>query len=225
VVLKETWLSRPARPGALDLTCLSVAALVLGSFTHFYGADLAASGAAVFGRHEWWRAWSALFAHADLGHLLSNVLLFAPFSWFLAGYTPRWFYPGLAFLAGGAANLAVLLTMDPGTELLGASGVVFWMGAAWLTLYLLVEKRDRLRVRAGKAILAASAVFLPDTVRAEVSYASHYLGFASGVACALLLYRLERARYRAAERREVQLIEDGIEEEEWTKTTESPPAD
>lgn len=223
-VLKETWLSRRPRRGALDLTFGLVALLVLATFLYLNGAggierELAASGESIFQRGELWRAWTALLVHADLGHLLGNVLLFAPFSYFLAGYYPRWFFPGLAFLVGGLCNFLVLKTMPPEATLVGVSGVVYWMGAAWLTLYLKIEKRDPPRRRLGKAIIVTAALFLPDTVRPEVSYFSHYLGFATGILCALLLYRWRRSEFLTGERRELVTIEDSIPEEEWKAAT------
>lgn len=227
--LTATWLSRRARKGAADLTCGLVAVLVLASFAYLNGvagADrlLGASGAAVFARHEYWRAWTTLFAHADLGHLLANLFLFAPFSYFLLGYYPRWFFPALAFLEGGLLNFAVLATMPPESVLVGVSGVVYWMGAAWLTLYLLIEKRDPWRRRFGKVVIVTAALFLPETVRSEVSYLSHYLGFGLGIVSAVLLFWARRTQFRAAERRELQFLPDLIPEEEWNPSAgqESP---
>ncbi len=226
MVVKETWLSRTPRRGALDLTFGIVGALVLVTFLYLNGAGggerlLAASGTAVFAKHEYWRIFTTLFAHADLGHLLSNLLLFVPFSYFLAGYTPRWFYPFAAFASMGLANLLVLRTMEPAATLVGASGVVYWMGGAWITLYLRIEKRERLRTRWGKAVIVTAATFLPETVQPQVSYFSHYLGFALGVASALLLYALKKKEYQAAERREFLLLPDVIEESEWNTPPEA----
>lgn len=228
-MLQETWLARKPRAGALDLTLLLVAALVLASFLYLAGlagADrwMPASREAVFARHEYWRAWTTLFAHADLGHILSNLFLFIPFSYFLLGYYPRWFFPLGGFFLGGLANFAVLATMPREATLVGVSGVVYWMGAAWLTLYWLIEKRDPWRRRFGKAVIVTAALFLPDTVRAEVSYLSHYLGFASGVLSGFALHALQRKKFFAAERREIQLLDDGIPESDWNPlVSERPP--
>jgi rhomboid protease GluP len=220
VVLKETWLSRKPRGHAFDFSLLLLALLTAATFAYLNGlggADrwMAASWNTAVIQHEYWRAWSTLFAHADLGHLLANVFLFLPFAYFLVGYYPRWFFPFAGFLICGLLNFVVLATMPSEAFLVGVSGVINWMGAAWLTLYLLIERRDPPRRRAGKAIIVTAALFLPDTVKPEVSYLSHYLGFLAGALSGWLLYRWNRASFRAADRFEIQWIEDGIEEHEW----------
>lgn len=220
IVLRETWLSRKPRAHAFDFSLLLLAFLTLATFAYLNGvagADrwMAASWETAVTRHEYWRAWTTLLAHADLGHLLANAFLFLPFSYFLSGYYPRWFFPLAGFFLCGLLNFAVLATMPPDVFLVGVSGVIYWMGAAWLALYLLIERRDPPRRRAGKAIIVTAALFLPETVKPEVSYFAHYLGFFAGALSGWLYYRLRRSLLRGADRFEVQQIEDGIAEEEW----------
>ena len=81
---------------------------------------------AVFDRGEWWRPATALFLHADLGHLLSNlvsgVFVFAAVIATL-GRRRGWLLLGLASLAG---NLAVAALNYPGPyRSLGASTAIF----------------------------------------------------------------------------------------------------
>jgi rhomboid protease GluP len=224
IVLKETYLSRKPRGRSFDFSLLLLAILTLATFAYLngiVGADqwMAASWNRAVTHHEYWRVFTTLFAHADLGHLLANAFLFLPFSYFLSGYYPRWFFPGLGFLLCGLLNFVVLATMPPSVSLVGVSGVVYWMGAAWLTLYLLIERRDPPRRRFGKAIIVTAALFLPDTVKPEVSYLSHYLGFIAGTLSGFGFYFLRRAEIRAEDRFEVQTIEDGIGEDEWNTET------
>lgn len=81
---------------------------------------------AVFGRGEWWRIATALFLHADWGHLLSNLLsgIFV-FSAVLTtiGRGRGWLVLGLASVAG---NLAALVLHRGGAySSLGASTAIF----------------------------------------------------------------------------------------------------
>jgi membrane associated rhomboid family serine protease len=76
-------------------------------------------------RAEWWRVFTALTLHADLGHLLANLafgLLFAyPAAQFL-GVGVAW----LAIVLGaGAANAVDMLLHPPHHSVLGASTAVF----------------------------------------------------------------------------------------------------
>jgi membrane associated rhomboid family serine protease len=81
---------------------------------------------AVFGRGEWWRPVTALFLHADLGHLSSNVLsgIFV-FSAVLStiGRRRGWLLLAVASIAG---NFAIAALNYPGPyQSLGASTAIF----------------------------------------------------------------------------------------------------
>ena len=95
--------------------------------------------------------------------------------------------------------------MPPGSELLGVSGVVYWMGAVWLTLYFLLETRDRLSKRFIKTIGIALVLFVPETYHQDVSYLSHFIGFVFGILFALAYFQLHRKEFKDAE--VVELIE------------------
>lgn len=202
--IRENWLTRKPRAGAWTVTLvlffLLFGAQALGEI-NFAGLRslMVASGEAVFERHEYWRLWTALFAHADFGHIASNSMLFFPFAYYLYGYYGFRFFPLFGIFSGGIINFFVLMNMAPQTGLLGISGVVYWMGAAWLTLFLLIDRRGRLRVRISKVALLSALLFLPETYRPEVSYLSHFLGYLLGVLSGVGFFWLHRDRFRAAE--------------------------
>lgn len=207
VVVRANWLTRKPSRDATWVTLLL--ALVLTGAARF--SDLLnATPHEVFDLHQYWRAWTALFAHADLGHLLSNSIVLVPLGYFLAGYYGYLFFPVLGLVTGGLTNLLVLKTMNSETALLGISGVVNWMGAAWLTLFVIIDRRESLRRRLAVAICLTMMLFVPDTFRPEVSYLSHLIGFVFGVASAFVYYRLNRATLESAEVRET--VYDDIEE-------------
>jgi membrane associated rhomboid family serine protease len=88
------------------------------------GADFASSKAAA---GEWWRAFTAIWLHADLGHLLANTTI----GLILFGLAMARYSAGVAllatFLAGAAGNLAGLMLYPKAYIGVGASGMV--MGA------------------------------------------------------------------------------------------------
>lgn len=204
-VIRETWLSR--RPDPMGLAAAAFATLLLlgGSLLNWLLIErgfsgLAASGEAVFARHEYWRLWTAVFAHSDAGHLLSNSLLFFILGGFLAGHFGLTLFPGLAFVTGGLVNLFSVATYAPEIRLLGASGVVFWLGGTWLTLYLLLDRQRSWMQRTLRAGGVALALFVPsETFDPSVSYRTHALGFAVGVVTGLAWYLVHRRRFRSAE--------------------------
>ncbi|HWA87992.1 MAG TPA: rhomboid family intramembrane serine protease, partial [Opitutus sp.] len=81
---------------------------------------------AIFGRGEWWRAFTALFLHADIGHLVSNALGgLLVFSALVStiGRRRGWLLLGLAAVAG---NLAAAAMHYPDEyRSLGASTAIF----------------------------------------------------------------------------------------------------
>lgn len=178
------------------------------------GADLwmPASPEKVFNAGEIWRAWTTVFAHADLEHLLSNVFLFFILGIFLTSYFGKALIPITAFLFGGITNLIVLKAMPLQNTLIGASGVVFWMGGAWLTLFFLIDRRRSLIQRALRAIGVAILLFVPsEAFDPNISYKAHLLGFFLGVTWAVPYYLVNKSKFLRAEISEWIVDEDSGE--------------
>ena len=203
-IVRENWLTRKPSPRALDASVGFSAFVVFTASLYLqgtWGADhwMPASRVAVFEHGEYWRAWTTLFAHADMAHLAGNLLLLVPLAYFLSGHFGILFFPTIGLLLGGLVNLLVLLTMKSTVYLVGISGVVYWMAGAWLTLLFLIDRRQGLRYRIGRAACIVAALLVPDSYRPEVSYLSHLLGAAFGVGSGLILYLLQRRVFASAE--------------------------
>jgi rhomboid protease GluP len=212
--IRENWLTRKPDARALNVALFFGFVLFAASAAFFIGYHnldqlMAASPKQVFAQHQLWRAWTALFAHANLEHLLGNSILFIPLTYLLAGYFGLFSLPLLGIALGGIVNLFVLKAMPEETSLLGMSGVVYWMGAVWLTLYVLIDRRERFRRRFAYALFLSLFVFVPEKYKPEVSYMSHFLGFAVGVASGLAVYIFFKKRFLAAEVTEV-IVEDDL---------------
>lgn len=210
--IRAHWLTRKPDSSAYTVATLSVFGLILGTFvywTDFLNAKswMTAIPQNVFQLHEYWRPWTALFAHSDPVHLLSNSLLFFAFAYLLYGHFGSRVFPLAALFFGGITNIIVLTTLPSDANLLGASGVVYWMGAAWLTLYLFLESRDKISRRALKALGVGVMLFVPETFHANISYLSHVVGFLLGVLWAMRYYYANKEKFLHAE-----VIEYVIEE-------------
>lgn len=127
---------------------------VLGVFAAFWAqgrwsgmteAALLDSGR-VFGQGEWWRAFSALWLHGDLDHLISNagsgLLAFSAVA-MTFGTAAGWRWLLLSAVAGNLA--AVALHHDDAYRSLGASTAVF------AALGLLTGRAFHVQLRAGAA--------------------------------------------------------------------------
>ncbi|MBY0517171.1 MAG: rhomboid family intramembrane serine protease [Bacteriovoracaceae bacterium] len=199
LVLRENWYTQKPKKWGFAGTLFITSLVYALSRWHFMGHDLSASGFEVFHQHQYWRAWSSLFVHADLAHLLANTPLLVLFTYLLISRF-NILVPLFAFFIGGFLNLIVLKTMPLEGHLLGASGVVHAVGALWLSLHVFIDQREKLKTRFGSALFLVLMLFIPDTYRPQVSYLSHFLGFMSGVVIAYGISRIWRATFLSVER-------------------------
>jgi rhomboid protease GluP len=202
--VRETLLSRNPREWSLEIAGLFLvvilgASLLAGRNGAALLPALAATSEGVFQRREYWRLLTAVAVHADVMHVFSNVILLTFFTYLLFGYFGFWVFPVLSLLMAGLTNYVALLTYPTGVNLVGASGLVYWMAGFWLSMYLLVERS----VGPGKRILRVAClsllVLLPSSFQANVSYRSHAIGLGLGVVSALAYFQRNRKLIRRAE--------------------------
>lgn len=202
------------RPQPLDFWPMTRLALLPGLLAGslFWGVgwtDGAVSWLSLAKGHEYWRVFSALLAHADFSHALSNAPAILFLGWLLRGYFGFLLFPVLAVAAGAAANALTVALSVPHMRLLGASGMVYAMYGMWITLYV-VQARDKPISRrivhgVGVALLSLG----PGWARENVSHLAHGTGFVLGVTFALaaapFVTIIERnvPRYAAVVSREV----------------------
>jgi hypothetical protein len=112
-------------------------------------------------------------------------------------------------------NYLALLTYPPGASLVGASGMIYWMAAFWLTIYLLVERSVGAGTRWLRAVCLGALVLLPSTFEANISYRSHAIGFGLGIVSALVYFLRKRESIRAVEIVELEEPLDDPEQGGW----------
>lgn len=229
VVIKENWLTRS--PSDLAYISTLMFGVLLGLVGYMYLGGywgiapwMAASGQKIFQGGEYWRLWTALFAHADTAHLLGNLSLLLPLAFMLTGHFGFYVFPFLGILVGGLINYIVIQTMPPEVNLIGISGVVYWMGATWLTLFLIIDRRKTIRRRFALAAFLTVVLFIPETYKPEISYMSHFIGYVFGGVTGVLIYVLRRNEIEAAEVKEF-IYEPETIEADWQPIIESSPDD
>ncbi len=203
-IIKENWLTR--KPNEFAFLSSLLLGVVLVMLSYFFlngifdsGSWMAANPESVFKKHEYWRLWTTLFAHADIEHLLSNLMLLVPLSYMLSAYFGMLLFPIAGLLFGGLINYLVLQAMPPSVDLIGISGLVYWMGAVWLTLYILIDRRKSLRRRIAVSFLLTVVLFIPETYRPEVSYLSHLVGYILGIAFGIGVYLFRSREFASAQ--------------------------
>ncbi len=208
-VVTETFLSRKPARGSLAVAAASVALLLLGSLVYWTNAAglarfLPASREAVFERSEYWRPFTSILAHSDFEHFAANALVFGLLAFLLYGYYGALVFPVLSLGNGAFTTALSLTTYEPDTNLVGASGVVYWMFGFWLSVYLLIERRLGLGKRIVRALGFSIIVLIPTALKPEVSYRTHAIGFGLGVAFGLIYFAARKSTLRAAERVEME---------------------
>jgi rhomboid protease GluP len=234
--LTATWLSRKPDSASFFAAASSTSALLLGSLIYWNNiggaaAMMPASRQAVFHDGEIWRLWTALFAHGDLGHLASNTLLFFILGFFLYGYFGLRLFPIGALICGAAANALALSTYDPQVQLLGASGIVYWMGGTWLILYFFLSRQKNLTHRMVRTFGVALLLFAPSGAlenqaaveqAMHTSHITHFAGFMLGILTGFVDYAWNRKMYRSAETYET-IVEESDPDEDLPPASGFPP--
>jgi membrane associated rhomboid family serine protease len=194
----------PAAAGGLPgaaLYCLALAFLHAAAGREAFTADWLSAGSARASRFltgEWWRAFTALGLHADLGHLLANLALGSVIGLFLAealGAGLAW----LAILLAGAAGNALNALIQPAKhDSIGASTAVF--GALGL-LVVQTWRHEAARGRRGLRLwlpLAGGIMLLAflgvEGERTDIG--AHLAGFVCGGALGGLLLAVRRVLSR-----------------------------
>ncbi|MCW1883398.1 rhomboid family intramembrane serine protease [Luteolibacter flavescens] len=157
---------------------------------------------------EWWRAFTALFLHADAGHLLSNIGIGGIFCVMVAHTVGAWRGWALILAGGTLGNLANAWARYPDHfNSLGASTATFaavgvltgvammraWRLHSWRELRLLTVP-----LLTGFIVLGlwGSGGGGPDAGRVDV--AGHFSGWASGLLLGAVAQKFERTKSDAS---------------------------
>ncbi|MCK6599800.1 MAG: rhomboid family intramembrane serine protease [Bdellovibrionaceae bacterium] len=202
--IKENWFNQRVSEknywGSAFFTSLivTISCLYLVNFNNFQ--DLfPVSFELLFTQHQYYRAWTALLAHADFNHLLSNLFLFIPLSYFLMSYFGTWVFPFFGFIVAGLVNILTLFFYDPQVRLIGLSGLVYWMGAVSFTLYFLIDGPRKKSSRFATVLFLTLILFVPDKYNPEVSYLAHFFGFLLGIVSGVFLFSKNKNKFKTKE--------------------------
>ncbi|MBC7419242.1 MAG: rhomboid family intramembrane serine protease [Bdellovibrio sp.] len=160
----------------------------------------------IFQHAQIWRAFTAVFIHADIAHLLSNAYMLWIFSFFVFGYFGFGVFPLLSFFIAGIVNVLAILTYAPEVELIGASGLVYILGGFWLTLYPLIQRQYSVVNRLMRVIGISLVIFLPSTFVPSTSYRTHAIGFGFGILMALFYFYKNKKQIRSYEIYKISLV-------------------
>lgn len=176
----------------------------------------------VFEQKEWWKAFTTMFVHADLSHLGANAVLFSVLGILLNNYFGWLVFPVVSLVAGGIINLLVLSQYPHETYLVGISGVVYFMGAFWMTLHFFIERQNSNFRRLTHVVALSLIIFFPDlmNLKPNVSYLAHSVGFGLGLLAGIAYFVL---KYPEIRRNEVWTIVSDFEDFDEPEYRETEP--
>jgi membrane associated rhomboid family serine protease len=128
----------------------------------------------------------SVFSHANLGHLLSNLIGFLGFGYLLKRHFGWIAFPLIPITVGLLTASLTVLTMQPQVKLIGASGMVFAMGGLHATLYLLLETRYVVSTRLLRVAGVLLILFFPQEYAPNTSYMAHGIGMGLGIVAGLI---------------------------------------
>jgi rhomboid protease GluP len=200
-----TILSKKPGKGAARAVVGTLVVLVAVSALYWWGppgvaAALPASGETVFEQGETWRLVTAIAAHADPIHLLSNAVFLTWLIYLAYGAFGPSLYPWSAVPLSAVALAVTLEGYAPNIRVVGASGMLYLLAGAWLTLYVLVERRLSVAKRLVRVVGFFLVVLVPTSIRPEVSYRAHGIGLFFGICLGLAYFLARRDAIREGER-------------------------
>ena len=195
--LTKTLLSKKLSPQSKLVGLVSYLVLLLVFILD--NQNLSANGYLVFEKGEYWKAFTTTLMHADFVHLGHNTLFFLAFSVLLNSYFGFWIFPVLSFVVGGIINLIALKIYDPQIYLVGISGVIYFMAAFWMTMFVGLERQMSLYRRIMITTGVSLILYFPEVFVKNVSYLAHGLGFGMGIILGIIYFKLMREKLRSNE--------------------------
>lgn len=227
----SNYLSKPHFKGSLGIIIAFIIAMILfseASWQNWFGlaSELSVNYTKVSVDGEYWRLFTSFLVHGDLKHLLSNLFFFSLFAYYVHQYFGPKVFPISSIIAGAVINYITILGMNPNIYLVGASGIVYYLGGFWLVIYLFIERHKSIRMRVGRSLGVCLVLLGPGPFSPEVSYMAHFWGFVVGAFFAIGFYFFNRTEIQKHERFRTDIVENITEDklQEELLEDEFPPS-
>lgn len=138
----------------------------------------------IINKHEYWRLFTAMFLHADVMHLFSNMIALLIFGAVVENNYKRSQYAIIYFISGLIGNLFSLLLLPIKSMSLGASGAIFGLIGASFILFVMEGDKTILFL----AIIYL-AYFVISSFAPNINLWAHLFGLIGGVLFGYLLYK------------------------------------
>ena len=151
---------------------------------------------------EWWRLFTAMFLHADVSHILGNMVMLFFLGRVVLTYYNTFEFSVIYFAGGLLGNILSQLFMPEYTVSLGASGAIMALGGVLIyRMFFGKYKKDFRRTRY-YIVIAVSILYnlVYGLLQPDVDNWGHFGGFAFGFASGFIIYLIKKARRRRKNR-------------------------
>ncbi len=194
------------KPDALDLIMSLLVLFACVVFSGFYWQSpeiaqyLAASKDLAINKHEYWRLFSTIFVHANVQHLLSNAYMLGILGLFVSAYFGFIIFPLLSVFFAALINYFALMSYPLEVNLVGASGMVYFLAGFWLTIYIFVERYKGVLKRVLRSMGIGLVILFPTSFEPQVSYRTHAIGAVVGILFAIVYFIFAKDKIRSYEK-------------------------
>jgi len=143
----------------------------------------------VINHYELWRLITAMFLHADILHIFSNMFGLLLFGAFLETYFTKISYLLLYFISGLIGNIFSLILLPLDTISLGASGCVFGLIGAAIIIIAMHKDKSLLILGMMYVLLFIISSFSPGT-----NYFAHIFGLLGGILFGYILRKKKQVK-------------------------------
>ena len=214
---KENYLSNTKYPHSINMA-IFVLSLCFAFSTLYWNTNyelteyLVANQRDVFTNKEYWRLITTIFVHGEPSHLLSNSIMLLIMGHYVHAFYGKYNFPLLAFISGSLVNALVLLNFENiNTNIVGISGVVYYLWGFWLYLYIKIQTHIPILRRFMKVSIVGAVLLIPEVFEANVSHLSHFLGFVFGVLIALIYWEVQKKKILSYEKYELKDEENFVD--------------
>jgi len=176
----------------ITLFLISINIIIFISFNFAIEPDfllLAQINDKVINHYELWRLITAMFLHADILHIFSNMFGLLLFGAFLETYFTKTSYLLLYFISGLIGNIFSLILLPLDTISLGASGCVFGLIGAAIIIIAMHKDKSLLILGMMYVLLFIISSFSPGT-----NYFAHIFGLLGGILFGYLLRKKKKVK-------------------------------
>lgn len=171
---------------------------ILHDSSHWFEIGAESWDAVLYG-HEYYRIITSMFLHGDIDHLFNNMLMLLFIGLYIERQTGSLRFLLIYFFSGilaGCTSMVYNMLQSAPTSSVGASGAVFGLMGALLTI-VLAQHRAKREINIRALILIIFINLYSGFTSPNIDNAAHIGGFLAGIFITAFLYRISPEKFES----------------------------